>query len=154
MSKKTKQKREHRVRSINAYSCQGVAQNYCVSHSVIAPAAVASWKQPAGPVPDHLAGMCDFLVPSVSRNVRTLLPRLPLRHTLFVACLQANDVLILRSHEPNAPGSAGVQTSEKPREGPGKSRRALPFTEKKKKTEAFNKTQNQENTFPCKKCGR
>ncbi|XP_036061633.1 mitotic deacetylase-associated SANT domain protein [Onychomys torridus] len=66
----------------------------------------------------------------------------------------ANDVLILRSHEPNAPGSAGAQTSEKPREGPGKSRRALPFTEKKKKPEAFNKTQNQENTFPCKKCGR
>lgn len=66
----------------------------------------------------------------------------------------ANEVLILRSHEPNAPGSAGVQTSEKPREGPGKSRRALPFTEKKKKPEAFNKTQNQENTFPCKKCGR
>ncbi|XP_038193194.1 mitotic deacetylase-associated SANT domain protein [Arvicola amphibius] len=66
----------------------------------------------------------------------------------------ANDVLILRSHEPNAPGPAGTQTSEKPREGPGKSRRALPFTEKKKKPEAFNKTQNQENTFPCKKCGR
>lgn len=66
----------------------------------------------------------------------------------------ANDVLILRSHEPNAPGSAGAQTSDKPREGPGKSRRALPFTEKKKKAEAFNKTQNQENTFPCKKCGR
>ncbi|XP_052041379.1 mitotic deacetylase-associated SANT domain protein isoform X2 [Apodemus sylvaticus] len=68
--------------------------------------------------------------------------------------VKANEVLILRSHEPNAPGSAGVQTSEKPREGPGKSRRALPFTEKKKKPEAFNKTQNQENTFPCKKCGR
>lgn len=66
----------------------------------------------------------------------------------------ANDVLILRSHEPNAPGPAGAQTSEKPKEGPGKSRRALPFTEKKKKPEAFNKTQNQENTFPCKKCGR
>ncbi|XP_014440502.1 ELM2 and SANT domain-containing protein 1 isoform X1 [Tupaia chinensis] len=66
----------------------------------------------------------------------------------------ANDILILRSHESNAPGSAGVQASEKPREGPGKSRRALPFSEKKKKTEAFNKTQNQENTFPCKKCGR
>ncbi|CAO2586881.1 Mitotic deacetylase-associated SANT domain protein [Lemmus lemmus] len=66
----------------------------------------------------------------------------------------ANDVLILRSHEPNAPGPAGAQTPEKPREGPGKSRRALPFTEKKKKPEAFNKTQNQENTFPCKKCGR
>ncbi|KAL1789583.1 ELM2 and SANT domain-containing protein 1 [Sigmodon hispidus] len=66
-----------------------------------------------------------------------------------------NDVLILRSHEPNAPGPAGAQTSsEKPREGPGKSRRALPFTEKKKKPETFNKTQNQENTFPCKKCGR
>ncbi|XP_041514050.1 mitotic deacetylase-associated SANT domain protein isoform X3 [Microtus oregoni] len=68
--------------------------------------------------------------------------------------IKANDVLILRSHEPNAPGPAGAQTSEKPREGPGKSRRALPFTEKKKKAEAFNKTQNQENTFPCKKCGR
>ncbi|KAL6092494.1 hypothetical protein STEG23_034184 [Scotinomys teguina] len=68
--------------------------------------------------------------------------------------MKANDVLILRSHEPNAPGPAGAQTSEKPREGPGKSRRALPFTEKKKKPEAFNKTQNQENTFPCKKCGR
>ncbi|KAM5339104.1 mitotic deacetylase-associated SANT domain protein isoform 5-T10 [Glossophaga mutica] len=66
----------------------------------------------------------------------------------------ANDVLILRSHESNAPGSAGGQASEKPREGPGKSRRALPFMEKKKKTETFNKTQNQENTFPCKKCGR
>ncbi|CAH6845278.1 mitotic deacetylase-associated SANT domain protein [Phodopus roborovskii] len=66
----------------------------------------------------------------------------------------ANDVLILRSHEPNAPGPAGAQTSEKAREGPGKSRRALPFTEKKKKPETFNKTQNQENTFPCKKCGR
>ncbi|XP_054423273.1 mitotic deacetylase-associated SANT domain protein isoform X2 [Pteronotus mesoamericanus] len=66
----------------------------------------------------------------------------------------ANDVLILRSHEPNAPGSAGGQASEKPREGPGKPRRALPFTEKKKKPETFNKTQNQENTFPCKKCGR
>ncbi|XP_053783792.1 mitotic deacetylase-associated SANT domain protein isoform X2 [Desmodus rotundus] len=66
----------------------------------------------------------------------------------------ANDVLILRSHESNAPGSAGGQASEKPREGPGKSRRALPFTEKKKKPETFNKTQNQENTFPCKKCGR
>ncbi|XP_051005036.1 mitotic deacetylase-associated SANT domain protein [Acomys russatus] len=66
----------------------------------------------------------------------------------------ANDVLILRSQEPNAPGSVGAQTSEKPREGPGKSRRALPFTEKKKKTETFIKTQNQENTFPCKKCGR
>ncbi|XP_075804691.1 mitotic deacetylase-associated SANT domain protein isoform X3 [Microtus pennsylvanicus] len=68
--------------------------------------------------------------------------------------IKANDVLILRSHEPNAPGPAGAQPSEKPREGPGKSRRALPFTEKKKKPEAFNKTQNQENTFPCKKCGR
>ncbi|XP_035313516.1 mitotic deacetylase-associated SANT domain protein isoform X2 [Cricetulus griseus] len=68
--------------------------------------------------------------------------------------VKASDVLILRSHEPNAPGPAGAQTSEKPREGPGKSRRALPFTEKKKKPEAFNKTQNQENTFPCKKCGR
>lgn len=68
----------------------------------------------------------------------------------------ANDILILRSHESNAPESesAGGQASEKPREGPGKSRRALPFSEKKKKTEAFNKTQNQENTFPCKKCGR
>ncbi|XP_027408182.1 mitotic deacetylase-associated SANT domain protein isoform X2 [Bos indicus] len=66
----------------------------------------------------------------------------------------ANDILILRSHESNAPGSAGGQASEKPREGPGKSRRALPFSEKKKKTETFNKTQNQENTFPCKKCGR
>ncbi|XP_006778932.1 PREDICTED: ELM2 and SANT domain-containing protein 1 [Myotis davidii] len=66
----------------------------------------------------------------------------------------ANDILILRSHEPNAPGSAGGQASEKPREGPGKPRRALPFAEKKKKTETFNKTQNQENTFPCKKCGR
>ncbi|XP_036886978.1 mitotic deacetylase-associated SANT domain protein isoform X1 [Sturnira hondurensis] len=66
----------------------------------------------------------------------------------------ANDVLILRSHESNAPGSAGGQALEKPREGPGKSRRALPFTEKKKKPETFNKTQNQENTFPCKKCGR
>ncbi|XP_052502345.1 mitotic deacetylase-associated SANT domain protein isoform X2 [Budorcas taxicolor] len=68
--------------------------------------------------------------------------------------IKANDILILRSHESNAPGSAGGQASEKPREGPGKSRRALPFSEKKKKTETFNKTQNQENTFPCKKCGR
>ncbi|XP_044087500.1 mitotic deacetylase-associated SANT domain protein [Neovison vison] len=66
----------------------------------------------------------------------------------------ANDVLILRSHESNAPGSAGGQASEKPREGAGKSRRALQFSEKKKKPETFNKTQNQENTFPCKKCGR
>ncbi|XP_060031483.1 mitotic deacetylase-associated SANT domain protein isoform X2 [Erinaceus europaeus] len=66
----------------------------------------------------------------------------------------ANDILILRSHESNAPGSTDNQVSEKPREGPGKSRRALPFTEKKKKIETFNKTQNQENTFPCKKCGR
>ncbi|XP_073098249.1 mitotic deacetylase-associated SANT domain protein isoform X3 [Manis javanica] len=66
----------------------------------------------------------------------------------------ANDILILRSHESNAPGSAGGQAAEKPREGAGKSRRALPFSEKKKKTETFNKTQNQENTFPCKKCGR
>ncbi|XP_047652722.1 mitotic deacetylase-associated SANT domain protein isoform X2 [Phacochoerus africanus] len=68
--------------------------------------------------------------------------------------IKANDILILRSHESNAPGSAGCQASEKPREGPGKSRRALPFSEKKKKPETFNKTQNQENTFPCKKCGR
>ncbi|XP_039739679.1 mitotic deacetylase-associated SANT domain protein isoform X2 [Pteropus medius] len=68
--------------------------------------------------------------------------------------IKANDILILRSHESNAPGSAGSQASEKPREGAGKSRRALPFTEKKKKPETFNKTQNQENTFPCKKCGR
>lgn len=67
--------------------------------------------------------------------------------------LQANDILILRSHEPNAPESGGP-ASEKPREGPGKPRRTLPFAEKKKKAEAFNKTQNQENTFPCKKCGR
>ncbi|XP_037688253.1 mitotic deacetylase-associated SANT domain protein isoform X1 [Choloepus didactylus] len=66
----------------------------------------------------------------------------------------ANDILILRSHEPNAPGSAGGHASEKPREGAGKSRRALPFSEKKKKPETFSKTQNQENTFPCKKCGR
>ncbi|XP_054303804.1 mitotic deacetylase-associated SANT domain protein [Pongo pygmaeus] len=66
----------------------------------------------------------------------------------------ASDILILRSHESNAPGSAGGQASEKPREGTGKSRRALPFSEKKKKTETFSKTQNQENTFPCKKCGR
>ncbi|XP_008070513.1 ELM2 and SANT domain-containing protein 1 [Carlito syrichta] len=66
----------------------------------------------------------------------------------------ANDILILRSHESNAPGSASSQPSEKPREGTGKSRRALPFSEKKKKPETFNKTQNQENTFPCKKCGR
>ncbi|XP_014639877.1 PREDICTED: ELM2 and SANT domain-containing protein 1 isoform X1 [Ceratotherium simum simum] len=66
----------------------------------------------------------------------------------------ANDILILRSHESNAPGSAGGQALEKPREGAGKSRRALPFSEKKKKAETFNKTQNQENTFPCKKCGR
>lgn len=90
----------------------------------------------------------------VVAEVPELSPHSPLKHTLFVDCLQANDVLILRSHEPNAPGPAGAQTSEKPREGPGKSRRALPFTEKKKKPEAFNKTQNQENTFPCKKCGR
>ncbi|XP_023483842.1 mitotic deacetylase-associated SANT domain protein isoform X2 [Equus caballus] len=68
--------------------------------------------------------------------------------------IKANDILILRSHESNAPGSAGGQVLEKPREGAGKSRRALPFSEKKKKTETFNKTQNQENTFPCKKCGR
>uniref|UniRef100_A0A667G420 ELM2 and Myb/SANT domain containing 1 n=1 Tax=Lynx canadensis TaxID=61383 RepID=A0A667G420_LYNCA len=68
--------------------------------------------------------------------------------------IKANDILILRSHESNAPGSAGGQASEKPREGAGKSRRALPFSEKKKKPETFNKTQNQENTFPCKKCGR
>ncbi|XP_036700629.1 mitotic deacetylase-associated SANT domain protein isoform X5 [Balaenoptera musculus] len=68
--------------------------------------------------------------------------------------IKANDILILRSHESNAPGSAGGQASEKPREGPGKSRRALPFSEKKKKPEPFNKSQNQENTFPCKKCGR
>ncbi|XP_029806259.1 ELM2 and SANT domain-containing protein 1 isoform X2 [Suricata suricatta] len=68
--------------------------------------------------------------------------------------IKANDILILRSHESNAPGSAGGQVSEKPREGAGKSRRALPFSEKKKKPETFNKTQNQENTFPCKKCGR
>ncbi|KAM7156016.1 mitotic deacetylase-associated SANT domain protein isoform 2-T3 [Molossus nigricans] len=66
----------------------------------------------------------------------------------------ANDILILRSHESNAPESAGGQVSEKPREGPGKPRRALPYIEKKKKPETFNKTQNQENTFPCKKCGR
>ncbi|KAM4853244.1 mitotic deacetylase-associated SANT domain protein isoform 1-T2 [Thomomys bottae] len=66
----------------------------------------------------------------------------------------ANDILILRSHESNAPGSEGGQVSEKPKEGTGKSRRALPFSEKKKKPETFNKTQNQENTFPCKKCGR
>uniref|UniRef100_A0A2K5DS25 Mitotic deacetylase associated SANT domain protein n=1 Tax=Aotus nancymaae TaxID=37293 RepID=A0A2K5DS25_AOTNA len=66
----------------------------------------------------------------------------------------ANDILILRSHESNAPGSAGGQALEKPREGTGKSRRALPFSEKKKKPETFIKTQNQENTFPCKKCGR
>ncbi|XP_063649078.1 mitotic deacetylase-associated SANT domain protein isoform X2 [Pan troglodytes] len=68
--------------------------------------------------------------------------------------IKASDILILRSHESNAPGSAGGQASEKPREGTGKSRRALPFSEKKKKTETFSKTQNQENTFPCKKCGR
>ncbi|XP_037359588.1 mitotic deacetylase-associated SANT domain protein isoform X3 [Talpa occidentalis] len=68
--------------------------------------------------------------------------------------IKANDILILRSHESNAPGSAGGQAPEKPREGAGKSRRALPFSEKKKKAETFNKTQNQENTFPCKKCGR
>ncbi|XP_077910050.1 mitotic deacetylase-associated SANT domain protein isoform X2 [Halichoerus grypus] len=68
--------------------------------------------------------------------------------------IKANDILILRSHESNAPGSAGGHASEKPREGAGKSRRALPFSEKKKKPETFNKTQNQENTFPCKKCGR
>ncbi|XP_073751632.1 mitotic deacetylase-associated SANT domain protein isoform X3 [Callorhinus ursinus] len=68
--------------------------------------------------------------------------------------IKANDILILRSHESNAPGSAGGHASEKPREGTGKSRRALPFSEKKKKPETFNKTQNQENTFPCKKCGR
>ncbi|KAM5273035.1 mitotic deacetylase-associated SANT domain protein isoform 2-T2 [Ctenodactylus gundi] len=66
----------------------------------------------------------------------------------------ANDILILRSHESNAPEAAGGQASEKLREAPGKSRRALPFSEKKKKLETFNKTQNQENTFPCKKCGR
>nr|XP_003408803.1 ELM2 and SANT domain-containing protein 1 isoform X3 [Loxodonta africana] len=74
-------------------------------------------------------------------------------HTLQ-ANESANDILILRSHESNAPGSAGGPASEKPREGAGKSRRALPFSEKRKKTETFNKTQNQENTFPCKKCGR
>ncbi|KAM7156018.1 mitotic deacetylase-associated SANT domain protein isoform 4-T5 [Molossus nigricans] len=68
--------------------------------------------------------------------------------------IKANDILILRSHESNAPESAGGQVSEKPREGPGKPRRALPYIEKKKKPETFNKTQNQENTFPCKKCGR
>ncbi|XP_048218938.1 mitotic deacetylase-associated SANT domain protein isoform X2 [Perognathus longimembris pacificus] len=68
--------------------------------------------------------------------------------------IKANDILILRSHESNAPGSEDGQVSEKPKEGTGKSRRALPFSEKKKKPETFNKTQNQENTFPCKKCGR
>lgn len=86
----------------------------------------------------------EFRIPSFPKS---------LNFSLFDS-LQANDILILRSHESNAPGSAGGQASEKPREGTGKSRRALPFTEKKKKAEAFNKTQNQENTFPCKKCGR
>uniref|UniRef100_A0A8C5KFB1 Mitotic deacetylase associated SANT domain protein n=1 Tax=Jaculus jaculus TaxID=51337 RepID=A0A8C5KFB1_JACJA len=67
----------------------------------------------------------------------------------------ANDIFILRSHESNAPGSDPAGGApEKTREGPGKPRRSLPFTEKKKKPETFNKTQNQENTFPCKKCGR
>lgn len=67
----------------------------------------------------------------------------------------ASDLLILRSHEPNAPGAADFQPPEKPKGGPGKTRRSLPFAEKKKKAETFNNTQNQENmSFPCKKCGR
>lgn len=47
-------KHEHRASSIHAYSCQGVARNSCASPLVIeleaAQAAVASWRQPVGPV--------------------------------------------------------------------------------------------------------
>ncbi|XP_044515911.1 mitotic deacetylase-associated SANT domain protein [Gracilinanus agilis] len=68
-------------------------------------------------------------------------------------CSILNDVLILRSHESNAPGVASSRATEKPKESSGKSRRAGPNTEKKT-TENLSKTQNQDSTFPCKKCGR
>ncbi|XP_038621515.1 mitotic deacetylase-associated SANT domain protein [Tachyglossus aculeatus] len=64
-----------------------------------------------------------------------------------------HDAFVLRSHEPNATGPAGGHAAEKVRDGAVKSRRTLPFTEKKA-AEPLGKTQNQENTFPCKKCGR
>ncbi|XP_007472916.1 mitotic deacetylase-associated SANT domain protein [Monodelphis domestica] len=64
-----------------------------------------------------------------------------------------NDVLILRSHESSAPGVASSRATEKPKESSGKSRRSGPNTEKKT-TETLSKSQNQDSTFPCKKCGR
>ncbi|XP_072485269.1 mitotic deacetylase-associated SANT domain protein [Notamacropus eugenii] len=64
-----------------------------------------------------------------------------------------NDVLILRSHESNAPGVASSRATEKPKESSGKSRRAGPIAEKKT-SETLSKAQNQDSTFPCKKCGR
>ncbi|XP_028914460.1 mitotic deacetylase-associated SANT domain protein [Ornithorhynchus anatinus] len=63
------------------------------------------------------------------------------------------DVCVPRGHEPNGPGPAGDRAAEKLRAGAVKSRRTLPFTERKP-AEPLGKTHNQENTFPCKKCGR
>ncbi|XP_006128670.2 mitotic deacetylase-associated SANT domain protein [Pelodiscus sinensis] len=77
--------------------------------------------------------------------------------------LQTNDVvnegLISRSQESNAPGEASSRTVRKPKEVAVKSQKPPPSVQRRRrkpkpKLDTANKAQNQENTFPCKKCGR
>uniref|UniRef100_A0A8C8VGH8 Mitotic deacetylase associated SANT domain protein n=1 Tax=Pelusios castaneus TaxID=367368 RepID=A0A8C8VGH8_9SAUR len=70
-----------------------------------------------------------------------------------------NEVLISKSQESNAPGEASSRTIRKPKETAVKSQKTPPPVQRRRrkpkpKSDTTSKAQNQESTFPCKKCGR
>ncbi|XP_019407398.1 PREDICTED: ELM2 and SANT domain-containing protein 1 [Crocodylus porosus] len=70
-----------------------------------------------------------------------------------------NEVISLSSHEANAPGEASGRTGRKPKEATVKFRKTLPPGQRRRRKQKIKpdltaKVQNEESTFPCKKCGR
>ncbi|XP_029767270.1 ELM2 and SANT domain-containing protein 1 [Terrapene carolina triunguis] len=70
-----------------------------------------------------------------------------------------NEILISRTEESNAPGEASSRTVRKPKEAAVKPQKTSPPVQRRRrkpkpKPDTPSKAQNQENTFPCKKCGR
>ncbi|XP_074853195.1 mitotic deacetylase-associated SANT domain protein [Carettochelys insculpta] len=70
-----------------------------------------------------------------------------------------NEVLISRSQESKAAGEASSRTVRKPKEAGVKTQKLTHPVQRRRrkpkpKLDTTNKAQNQESTFPCKKCGR
>ncbi|XP_044869569.1 mitotic deacetylase-associated SANT domain protein [Mauremys mutica] len=70
-----------------------------------------------------------------------------------------NEVLVSRTEESNAPGEASSRIVRKPKEAAVKPQKPSPPVQRRRrkpkpKPDTPSKAQNQENTFPCKKCGR